>query len=125
MNHSFLSDQEIEQQLLQVKFHKEIKYLYEEMDDGDFFEDLEELFNGSNSFLLTILTDASGTEGTLLRNLLFADIHELHEVMKEDRIFKRIIKMLDEEGLGWDFRVNQLTERVIKGDILQLSIYKK
>ena len=124
MTYNFLSDKEIEQALLHVRFSREIKHLYQDMDQGDFFNDLEEAFGGQDSFLITILTDMTETKEDLLKKLMVSDILDLHETMKEDRIFKRIIKMLEEKELEWELRINTLTDRLIKGEILQLVIHK-
>lgn len=125
MNYNNQKDQEeLEDILLKVKFNKEINDLYLSLQEDDFLQDIEERLEESDSIMINILLDSSEVRDNIFLKLQVKNIEELNQKMAKDRIFKRIIKILTENDLKWEFRQNKIEDNIIKGFLLQLNIYK-
>ncbi len=125
MNYNNQKDQEeLEDILLKVKFNKEINDLYLSLQEDDFLQDIEERLEESDSIMINILLDSSEVRENIFLKLQVKNIEELNQKMAKDRIFKRIIKILTENDLKWEFRQNKIEDNIIKGFLLQLNIYK-
>ncbi len=64
-----------------------------------------------DSMLINIIIDPSEDRENIFRVLEVKDIDELNFKMSQDRIFKRIIKLLEEKDLTWEIRQNFLREK--------------
>lgn len=115
---------DLENILLKVKFNKEINDLYYSMEEGDLLKDIEEELKEKESMKISLLIDSSEDPKEILTALGAADIEDLNKIAAEDRIFKRIIKMLGEKNLKWEIRQNKIRDKAVRGNILQLNIYK-
>lgn len=115
-NYNQNESRELEDTLLKVKFNKEINDLYKSIEEGMELQD---------SMLLNIIIDPSEDRENIFRVLEVKDIDELNFKMSQDRIFKRIIKLLEEKDLTWEIRQNFLREKTIRGYMLQLKILLK
>ena len=115
---------DLENILLKVKFNKEINDLYYSMEEGDLLKDIEEELKEKESMKISLLIDSSEDPKEILTALGAADIEDLNKIAAEDRIFKRIIKMLGEKNLKWEIRQNKIRDKAVRGHILQLNIYK-
>lgn len=116
--------EELEDILLRVKFNKEINDLYISLKEGKLLQEIEEKMEESDSIMINILLDSSEVRENIFLKLQVKNIGELNQKMAKDRIFKRIIKILTENDLKWEFRQNKIEDNIIKGYILQLNIYK-
>lgn len=115
---------DLENILLKVKFNKEINDLYYSMEEGDLLKDIEEELKEKESMKISLLIDSSEDPKEILTALGAAAIEDLNKIAAEDRIFKRIIKMLGEKNLKWEIRQNKIRDKAVRGNILQLNIYK-
>jgi len=115
-NYSQNESREIEDILLKVKFNKEINELYNAIEGG------MEIYD---SMLINILIDPSEDRDNIFKILGVEDVEELNIKMSQDRIFKRIIKLLEEKNLTWEIRQNKIQGKTIKGYMLQLKILLK
>ena len=115
---------DLENILLKVKFNKEINDLYYSMEEGDLLKDIEEELKEKESMKISLLIDSSDDPKEILQALGAADIEDLNKIAAEDRIFRRIIKMLEEKNLKWEIRQNKIRDKAVRGNILQLNIYK-
>ena len=115
---------DLENILLKVKFNKEINDLYYSMEEGDLLKDIEEELKEKESMKISLLIDSSEDPKEILTALGAADIEDLNKIAAEDRIFRRIIKMLEEKNLKWEIRQNKIRDKAVRGNILQLNIYK-
>lgn len=116
--------EDLEDILLKVKFNKEINNLFEAIKVGDLLPEIEEKIERSDSMLIDILLDSSENRDNIFIKLGAKNIEDLNIKMAEDRIFKRITRILAEKELKWEFRQNNIADKVIRGYLLQLSIYK-
>ena len=125
MDYNNQKDQEeLEDILLRVKFNKEINDLYISLKEGKLLQEIEEKMEESDSIMINILLDSSEVRENIFLKLQVKNIGELNQKMAKDRIFKRIIKLLTENDLKWEFRQNKIEDNIIKGFLLQLNIYK-
>jgi hypothetical protein len=93
-------------------------------EEGDLLKDIEEELKEKESMKISLLLDSSEDPKEILKALGAPDIEALNRITAEDRIFKRIIKMLEEKNLKWEIRQNKIRDKAVRGNILQLNIYK-
>lgn len=124
MDNNEIETDQLENILLKVKLNKEINDLYSAMEEGYLLQDIEERMKDKDSIIINILLDPSEDQDNIFIKLDVKDIEELNQKMAEERIFKRIIKLLTEKDLKWEIRQNKIQDKTIKGYILQLNIYK-
>lgn len=124
-NLSNYEKEELERTLLKVKFKKEIDDLLFHFEEGGLLEDIKKELEYTDSFLLNLLLDPSEDMKAMYTAIGAKNIDSLNKELPRDRVFARIIKILDQEELDWEVRQNSLRQKTLKGQILQLQIRKK
>ncbi len=124
-NLSNYEKEKLERTLLKVKFKKEVDDLLFHFEEGGLLEDIKKELETSNSFLVNFLLDPTEDMKAMYAAIGVKNIASLNKELAKDRIFSRIIRILDQEDLEWEVRQNSLRQKTLKGQILQLQIRKK